>query len=104
MQDAANWLAFDQTTIWLAVGFLGQFMFSMRFLTQWISSEKQRKSVIPVAFWYFSLAGGATLLTYAIYREDPVFIVGQAGGLLIYLRNLYFIIIVGREDGGAAAG
>ena len=103
MQDAASWLAFDQTSIWLAVGFLGQFMFSMRFLTQWIYSEKRRQSVIPVAFWYFSLAGGATLLTYAIYREDPVFIVGQAGGLMIYLRNLYFIHS-GRQDGDAAAG
>ncbi len=102
MQDAASWLAFNQTTIWLAVGFLGQFMFSMRFLTQWVSSEKHRKSVIPVAFWYFSLAGGATLLTYAIYREDPVFIVGQAGGLMIYMRNLYFIYS-GRPDGGEPA-
>jgi len=76
---------------WLVVGFLGQAFFSMRFIVQWIFSEKHRRSMIPVAFWYFSLAGGATLLAYAIHREDPVFIVGQAGGLIVYSRNLYFI-------------
>lgn len=79
------------TAIWLGVGFLGQAMFSMRFLIQWLTSEKQGKSVIPTAFWYFSIAGGVTLLAYAIWRADPVFIVGQAAGLLIYARNLYFI-------------
>lgn len=77
--------------IWLALGFLGQAMFTMRFVVQWIHSERQRRSVIPVAFWYFSLAGGALLLTYAIYRMDPVFILGQAAGLFVYGRNLYFI-------------
>ncbi len=77
--------------VWLAIGFLGQGLFSMRFLVQWLSSERQRRSVIPVAFWYFSLAGGLTLLTYAIHREDPVFIVGQLTGVFIYSRNLYFI-------------
>ena len=76
---------------WLVVGFLGQAFFSTRFIIQWIFSEKHRRSVIPIAFWYFSLAGGATLLAYAIHREDPVFIVGQAGGLIVYSRNLYFI-------------
>lgn len=81
----------DIAAIWLAVGFLGQALFGTRFLIQWIYSERHRKSLIPVAFWYFSVAGGATLLSYAIYREDPVFIVGQAGGLAIYFRNLYFI-------------
>ena len=80
--------------VWLAVGFAGQALFSFRFLVQWLKSERERRSVIPVAFWYFSLAGGATLLTYAIHRADPVFIVGQAAGLFIYGRNLYF---VGRE-------
>ncbi len=68
-------------------------MFSMRFLIQWISSEKRRESVIPIAFWYCSVAGGTTLLAYAIHRLDPVFIVGQAAGLLVYARNLYFIKI-----------
>jgi lipid-A-disaccharide synthase-like uncharacterized protein len=89
----------EQTTIWLAVGFLGQAMFSMRFLIQWIQSERRRQSVIPIAFWYFSVAGGSLLLAYALWRLDPVFIVGQAGGLLIYGRNLYFI-----HRGQAAAG
>ncbi len=81
----------DTDTLWLVVGFTGQALFSARFLVQWIYSERHRRSVIPVYFWYFSLAGGATLLAYAIHRLDPVFIAGQAGGLLIYSRNLYFI-------------
>ena len=89
----------ETTTIWLGIGFLGQALFSMRLLIQWIHSEKHRKSIIPTAFWYFSITGGATLLCYAIYRQDPVFIVGQAGGLLIYMRNLYFIRINHRADG-----
>lgn len=78
-------------TVWLIIGFIGQALFSMRFLVQWFYTERARRSVIPIAFWYFSIAGGATLLAYAIYREDPVFIVGQAAGLLIYFRNLYFV-------------
>ncbi len=89
----------DPMTIWLAVGFMGQALFSMRFLIQWISSEKQKKSVIPVAFWYFSLGGGVTLLSYAIFRLDPVFILGQAGGLLVYSRNLYFVMRDRRQAG-----
>ena len=80
-----------QNAIWLVIGFTGQALFSMRFLIQWLSSERQRRSVIPVAFWFFSLGGGVFLLSYAIYRQDPVFIVGQAGGLFIYSRNLYFV-------------
>lgn len=76
---------------WLTVGFLGQAFFSMRFLVQWIASEKRRESVIPVSFWFFSIGGGLTLLIYAIYRHDPVFILGQAAGLFVYLRNLYLI-------------
>ena len=63
----------------------------MRFLIQWIQSERQKKSIIPVAFWYFSILGGLTLLAYAIYREDPVFILGQLTGVFIYARNLFFI-------------
>lgn len=82
----------DKETIWLGIGFLGQALFSARFLVQWLKSEKEKKSVFPVAFWYFSIAGGITLLAYAIYRMDPVFIVGQLSGLLIYCRNLYFVI------------
>jgi lipid-A-disaccharide synthase-like uncharacterized protein len=78
-------------TLWLGVGFLGQAMFSMRFLVQWVYSERQRRSIIPIAFWYFSILGGMTLFAYALYREDPVFILGQGAGLVIYARNLYFI-------------
>ncbi len=78
-------------TIWLIVGFAGQALFTARFLVQWLTSERERRSVIPVAFWYFSIVGGATLLAYAIYRQDPVFIMGQLGGVFIYARNLYFI-------------
>ena len=76
---------------WLIVGFLGQALFSARFVVQWLSSEKAKKSVVPTAFWYFSLLGGCTLLAYAIHRRDPVFVVGQAAGLLIYFRNLQFL-------------
>jgi lipid-A-disaccharide synthase-like uncharacterized protein len=93
-----------QGIIWLVIGFAGQALFTMRFIVQWWSSERQKRSVIPVAFWYFSLAGGATLLGYAIYRQDPVFIVGQAGGLFIYSRNLYFISRERREKRGMAGG
>lgn len=88
-------------TIWVGIGFLGQALFSMRFLWQWIRSEKSRRSVIPIEFWYFSIAGGVTLLAYAIYREDPVFIAGQAGGLVIYSRNLYLIARERRENAEA---
>jgi lipid-A-disaccharide synthase-like uncharacterized protein len=77
--------------IWLIIGFIGQALFSMRFIIQWLSSEKHKNSVIPIAFWYFSLLGGATLLSYAIYRRDPVIIWGQATGFIIYARNLQLI-------------
>ena len=75
----------------LAFGFSGQALFSARFLIQWVASERQRKSVVPVLFWYFSLAGGLTLFLYAIYREDPVFMIGQGFGLIVYFRNLWLI-------------
>jgi len=78
-------------TLFLVVGFTGQALFSMRFIVQWLVSEKKGESVIPMAFWYFSVAGGMTLLTYAILRRDPVFILGQAGGLVVYIRNLMLI-------------
>ncbi len=91
---------FDIDGGWLAIGFLGQALFSARFIVQWLSSEKVKKSVIPTAFWYFSVAGGATLLAYAIHRQDPVFIVGQAAGLFIYARNLQFLW---RDRGHAGA-
>ncbi len=78
-------------TIWIMIGFVGQALFFGRFFVQWLASEKAQKSVIPHAFWYFSVAGGLTLFLYALYRQDPVFILGQSTGLLIYARNLYFI-------------
>ncbi len=81
----------DQPWGWLAIGFAGQALFSARFLVQWVYSERRKRSLIPVAFWYFSLAGGATLFTYALHIGDPVFILGQSMGVLIYTRNLYFI-------------
>jgi len=84
--------------IWLVIGFLGQGLFTMRFVVQWIMSEKVRRSIIPVAFWYFSVGGGCVLLAYAIYREDPVFIAGQAGGLIVYGRNLYLIFREKRQE------
>jgi len=77
--------------VWLAVGLLGQAFFSMRFLVQWIVSERKKESVIPVSFWFFSIGGGLTLFAYAIYRLDPVFILGQGAGLFVYSRNLYLI-------------
>ena len=76
---------------WLVIGFIGQGLFSARFFIQWLKSEKLKKSVIPSAFWYFSMAGGITLLAYAIHRRDPVFIIGQGTGLFIYFRNLQFL-------------
>ena len=81
----------NQPLLWLLVGFTGQALFSMRFLVQWLKSEQQKKSVVPIAFWYFSVAGGLALLVYAIHRQDPVFILGQLSGLFIYARNLYLI-------------
>jgi len=81
----------SDTTLWIVIGFLGQALFSARFFVQWLASERVKRSVIPTAFWYFSLAGGVTLLAYAIHRQDPVFIAGQGLGLVVYLRNLYLI-------------
>ena len=80
-----------QLDFWLIFGFLGQLMFTMRFVVQWIASEKRKESVIPVAFWFFSLAGGLILLAYAIRQMDPVFIAAYLLNPIIYLRNLYFI-------------
>jgi lipid-A-disaccharide synthase-like uncharacterized protein len=82
---------------WVVLGFVAQGFFTMRFVVQWIASERARKSVMPVAFWFFSIGGGVLLLIYALYRKDPVFIAGQALGLLVYARNLYFIAVYGRQ-------
>jgi lipid-A-disaccharide synthase-like uncharacterized protein len=90
----AQWWASTSTTelTWLAVGLLAQLMFSMRFLVQWIASERAKQSIVPEMFWYFSVAGGAMLFAYATYRLDPVFMLGQGTGLLIYARNIQFIL------------
>ena len=77
--------------VWLVIGFAGQILFFGRFLVQWIVSERQKRSVIPTAFWFLSLGGGALLLSYALYRRDPVFIAGQLTGVFVYSRNLWFI-------------
>ena len=82
---------------WVVLGFVAQGMFTARFLVQWIATERARASVIPISFWFFSVAGGFLLLVYALYRRDPVFIAGQAFGLIVYLRNLYFIVTHGRQ-------
>ncbi|MCE7028951.1 lipid-A-disaccharide synthase N-terminal domain-containing protein [Jiella avicenniae] len=81
----------EQFDLWIALGFFAQAMFTARFVVQWIASERARRSVVPVAFWTFSLAGGALLLVYALHRRDPVFIIGQAAGLFIYTRNIMLI-------------
>lgn len=93
--------------IWLGIGLGAQALFSARFLVQWVISERARRSIVPEVFWYFSFAGGAALLAYAIHRADPVIILGQAAGLVIYSRNIYFIwrekrLLAGRHDGPAA--
>ena len=91
----SNWLMTNDPELLekglLALGFLAQGLFTARFLVQWIASERAGRSVVPLSFWYFSVAGGGLLLVYAILRRDPVFILGQAGGLVIYLRNLCLI-------------
>jgi lipid-A-disaccharide synthase-like uncharacterized protein len=77
---------------WVLLGFIAQAMFTMRFLVQWIASERAGRSVIPLAFWIFSIGGGLLLLVYALYRKDAVFIAGQAFGVFVYLRNLHFVM------------
>lgn len=91
MLKALIHLSGDPDFFWVCIGFIGQGMFFMRFFVQWLASEKVKKSIIPDAFWYFSMSGGLVLFCYALFREDPVFIIGQGSGLLIYARNLYFL-------------
>ncbi len=76
---------------WLGLGFFAQLMFSARFLVQWLASERAGKSIMPLLFWYLSIAGSVLLLAYSIHRKDPVFILGQSMGIFIYTRNLYLI-------------
>ena len=84
---------------WVLLGFIAQAFFTARFVVQWIASERAGKSVIPLTFWLLSIGGGVLLLVYALYRRDPVFIAGQAFGVFVYLRNLYFVM---RERRGIA--
>jgi lipid-A-disaccharide synthase-like uncharacterized protein len=88
----------EQFDVWILLGFVAQAMFTMRFVVQWIASERAKRSVVPAAFWTFSILGGGLLLVYAIYRKDPVFIAGQAAGLFIYFRNVWFILRERREE------
>lgn len=76
---------------WVAIGLAGQALFTMRFVVQWLATERNKRSVVPESFWYYSIAGSLILLCYSIYRQDPVFILGQAFGSTVYLRNLHFI-------------
>jgi len=87
-----------QLNWWVLLGYAGQSLFAMRFIVQWVASERVGRSVIPVAFWFFSIGGGVLLFVYALYIRDPVFIIGQGLGLFVYLRNLYFVF---RERKGA---
>ncbi|HTO40283.1 MAG TPA: lipid-A-disaccharide synthase N-terminal domain-containing protein [Rhizomicrobium sp.] len=91
MASLIGWMNAEH--IWLFVGFVGQGLFASRFLVQWFKSEIEGRSVIPVAFWYFSLGGGVITLVYAIHvgKDAAPFIAGQAGGLIVYARNLYLI-------------
>ena len=84
-------MSITRESLWLALGFAGQLVFTGRFALQWLYSEYKKRSIIPVGFWYLSIIGSALLLAYAIYREDPVFIVGQAFGFVVYLRNLQLL-------------
>ena len=88
---------------WVLLGFVAQAFFTARFAVQWIASERAGKSIIPLAFWWLSLGGGVLLLAYALYRRDPVFILGQAFGVFVYLRNLYFVMRDRRSGQGLAA-
>lgn len=91
----------QQFDLWVLFGFVAQLMFMMRFVVQWVASERARRSVMPIAFWFFSVAGGSLLFVYAIRIGDPVFIAGQGGGLFIYLRNLWLIFRERRMVAGA---
>lgn len=87
---------------WVVLGFVAQALFSARFFVQWIASERAGRSVVPAAFWWFSIGGGFLLFVYALYRRDPVFIAGQGLGLFVYLRNIYFVMRERRETASAS--
>ena len=83
---------FTRLDWWVVLGLAAQALFTMRFLVQWIASERAGHSVIPTAFWFLSIGGGLLLLAYSLYRKDAVFIAGQGFGVFVYLRNLYFVL------------
>ena len=87
--------------LWIAIGFAGQGLFTARMLVQWVASEKNRESVVPLAFWWLSLVGGLTLLAYSLHKRDPVIFAGQSTGVLVYIRNL--MIIYGKRDSDPSA-
>lgn len=92
-------MSITRESLWLALGFAGQLVFTGRFALQWLYSEYKKRSIIPVGFWYLSIIGSALLLAYAIYREDPVFILGQSFGFIVYLRNLQLIARHKKQEG-----
>ena len=89
--------------LWVAFGILGQAIFGGRFIVQWIASERRRQSHIPIAFWYMSLLGGVVTLAYAIHKKDPVFIIGQGSGVIVYVRNLMLIYRAQRDPSQATS-
>ena len=91
----------SDTTFWILLGLAGQAAFFSRFLVQWIASERVGRSVVPVAFWYLSLVGSATLFVYAIHRREPIFLLGQTLGCFVYVRNL---VLIGRGSSVSTAG
>ena len=93
MSQVYDWIGVQSGAelAWVAIGLFGQLMFTMRFVVQWIASERAQRSIVPELFWYFSMAGGVILFSYAVWRRDPVFILGQSMGLFIYARNIWLI-------------
>src|SRR5690349_10027540 len=103
MSDASRlladlWQVLWGMSTWIKIGFLGQAVFPARFLGEWGASGEKRASGMPVAFWWLSLTGGLILLSYAIHRKDPVIIVGQAMGLVVYIRNLMLVETARRRE------
>lgn len=104
--DYFHQVFFNSLDWWVVLGVIAQGLFTMRFVVQWLASEKAKRSVVPMTFWWFSIGGGALLFIYALYRRDPVFIIGQGFGLFVYIRNLQFVLRArGRgEDTGMGPG
>jgi lipid-A-disaccharide synthase-like uncharacterized protein len=99
LAKAMDWWAITTPAekAWIAFGFLAQGMFFMRFVLQWIASERVKRSIVPATFWYFSLAGGIMLFAYAVHKEDPVFMLGQFLGVFVYARNIWLILLHKRQ-------